>query len=642
MALEELEKELYRRDFDISEKRRAKRSSTSGRPAGHAGEQASKPPETWGEKSENERGVIEGAFEEAFEKTTSVGRRLFFVIIGVSVLVIAVSGFYLYQVFSARGIAVAIEAPDQTFIGSPFMLSVVTKNDSRSVLSEASITLNLPPGTVIVGEASDKTVEIKELGSIGLGGINRQDFEVIVLDGENTIKNFEVALVYKPSTLTTPFEKKIVKNVAVGKPALTLEVFAPNRVFSGENFELSLNYANNADFDFENLNLKIEYPPSFTFKSATLNPDAGNNFWNLGDLKSGSEGILVIDGNIVGPDQSFFDLRSTISVSLAGKRYDIVGRNTSLSISPSPLALSIFVNDSVDYIAKPGDFLNYMITYQNNTGTGLRDVILTLRLVGEMFDFTNVNTDGFVSSLNRVVSWNAANVPELRLLPAGARGNVNVSIKATSAYPISRLNDKDFILSASAQIESSTVPALVGAERTIGVAALETKVGGRIDINAKAFFRDAASGILNSGPWPPMVDAPTQYTVHWELKNFSTDVSSVEVRAFLLGGIRWTGKVQSNIENIPEYNERTQEIIWKIPRIQATRGIIGEPIKSIFQIEATPSVGFIGRYLPLVSETRVRGIDEFTGLEITNLDFGLSTVLTDDMTVGAGQGAVRQ
>ena len=85
-----------------------------------------------------------------------------------------------------------------------------------------------------------------------------------------------------------------------------------------------------------------------------------------------------------------------------------------------------------------------------------------------------------------------------------------------------------------------------------------------------------------------------------------------------------------------------QEIIWKIPRIQATRGIIGEPIKSIFQIEATPSVGFIGRYLPLVSETRVRGIDEFTGLEITNLDFGLSTVLTDDMTVGAGQGAVRQ
>lgn len=634
MALEELEKELYRRDSEILKERQAKKPSAETQE-----EKKYDAPEAWPETLKKERGIV----EEALEKTTGIGRKIFFAAIGVSILIIAASGFYIYQIFSARGVTVSIEMPENVLIGSPFKLSIITRNDSRNVLNEASITLKLPSGAAIIGELPDQLSVNKNLGSIGIGGINRQDFEIIVLDGEDTIKTFEVSFLYKTGILTAPFEKKISKDTTVGRPALAFEVFAPNSVFSGENFEISLKYRNGADFDFKDLNLRIEYPPSFSFNSATLTPDSGNNFWYLGDLRSGSEGEIIIKGSVLGPEKAFFDLNSAISASFNGQRYDIAARSGRLSIAPSPLALSISLNnDGADYIAKPGDYLNYLIAYQNNTGTGLRDVVLSLRLTGEMFDFSTVNTTGFVSSLNRVITWNAANVPELRLLPAGARGSTNISIRVKPNYPISRLNDKDFVLSANAQIESPTVPTLVGAEKTVGLAKFETKIGGRIDVDAKAFFRDAASGILNSGPLPPKVDVPTQYTVHWELKNYATDVKDVEVRSFLLGGVRWTEKVQSNIESIPEYNERTQEIVWKIPRIAATRGILSQPIEAIFQIEATPSIGFINQYLPLVSETRVRAIDEFTGLELNNVDFALSTNLTDDTTVGAGQGSVRQ
>lgn len=634
MALEELEKELYKRDSEILKERRTKKRQDDKQEA-----KRSNAPEVWSETLKKEPGIA----EIALEKTTRVGRKLFFAAIGASILIIAASGFYIYQIFSARGVTVNIEMPENVLIGNPFKLSIITRNDSSNVLNDASISLKLPSGASILGELPDQSFASKNLGSIGVGGINRQEFEIIVLEGEDTIKRFEASFLYKTGILTTPFEKKIYKDTIIGRSAFTFEVFAPNNVFSGENFEISLKYRNGDEFDFKDLNLRIEYPPSFSFASATLIPDSGNNFWYLGDLRSGSEGEITVKGSILGPEQAFFDLNSTISASFNGQRYDIISRSSRLAIAPSPLTLSISLNnDGVEYIAEPGEYLNYLVTYQNNTGTGLRDVVLSLKLIGEMFDFSSINTVGFVNSLNRAITWNAANVPEFRLLPAGARGSMNVSIRVKPAYPISRLNDKNFVLSANAQIESPTVPALVGAEKTIGLAKLETKVGGRIDIDAKAFFRDAASRILNSGPFPPQVDFPTQYTIHWELKNYATDVKEVEMRAFLLGGVRWTGKVQSNIESAPEYNERTQEIIWKIPRIIATRGILSQPLKAVFQIEATPSISFVNQYFPLVSETRVRAIDEFTGLELNNFDFAITTDLTDDTTVGAGQGTVRQ
>lgn len=640
MALEELEKELYKKESDITERRRVRKPSISRRT-----EKAPQAPEAWGEGpsiSSPRIGETEGVLGGTLEKTTRVGRPILWTAVAISLLIIGVGGFYIYQTLSSQGITLSVEAPDQILIGEPFRLSVIVRNDSNSVLGDASLALNLPSGTAIFGEAPGKVIERKDLGNVGIGGINRQDFNLIILDGENTVKNFDVSLFYSPTAISAAFEKKTRKNIAVGKPAISFNILSPNRVFSGENFEITLTYANDTEIDFEDLNIRVDFPPNFSFKTSNLRPAAGNNFWDLGDLRKNSEGRIIIQGNVIGPDQSFFDLSSTLSVSFAGRRYNIAEKEVRLSIAPSPLALSIFVNDSKDYIAKPGDFLNYSISYQNNTDVGLRDVILRLDLAGEMFDFSRISTTGFTSSLNRTVIWNAANVPDFRLLPPGARGRVRLSILLKPSYPIARLNDKNFLLKVKGQIESPTVPTLIGAEKTIGIASLETKVGGRMDIDAKAFFRDAASGILNAGPWPPKVDVPTQYTIHWEIRNFSTDVSDVEVRAFLMGGVRWTGSVQSNIDSVPEYNERTQEIIWKIPRIPATRGVISEPIKAIFQVEATPSLVYVGQYMPLLSETVIRGLDEFTQIEITDTDFDLSTDLPDDVTVGRGQGIVRQ
>ena len=86
-------------------------------------------------------------------------------------------------------------------------------------------------------------------------------------------------------------------------------------------------------------------------------------------------------------------------------------------------------------------------------------------------------------------------------------------------------------------------------------------------------------------------------------------------------GARFTGIVKSNINSIPIFNERTQEIIWQIDKIIATKGIISAPIEAVFQVEIIPNLTQIDNAISLVGEVLMNAFDEFTGSQ-TGSQFG--------------------
>jgi len=108
----------------------------------------------------------------------------------------------------------------------------------------------------------------------------------------------------------------------------------------------------------------------------------------------------------------------------------------------------------------------------------------------------------------------------------------------------------------------------------------------------------------------------------------------------LRSGVSWTGIVTSNVDTVPLYNERTQEIVWNIDRISATTGVISDPIEAVFQIEAVPNITEVGQYKQLVSGSTFEAKDEFTDFKITGSDAALTTALTDDPTISLGGGQV--
>src|SRR3989344_928043 len=567
-------------------------------------------------------------------------KRLFIVLGGIALVLLVTIIFLWIQSRRASGLGIAFDAPDQVLVGVPFEVSVNIANDSSSVLRDARLNLSLPEGVVFVGKSEDKNVEFKDIGNLGEGSLAQEKFQLMVLGGENTVKEIQANVVYSPTSIGSKFEKEASLDLAVGGFGLPLDIVTPTKVFSGEDFETVISFKNSSDLDYEDLKLSIEYPPVFNFIKSSAELENAHREWYVGGLRKGSNNELKITGNLIGPDNAFFNLAVFIDGEFSGQRYKISAGTATISIAASPLSLRIALNDSQEYIAKAGDLLRYTITYINNTDIGLKDGIIRAQLKGEMFDFSGLNTRAAYSSVNNTLTWNVSNTPGLALIGPGESGTVTFEIKTKQAYPIRRLNDKNFILQVLAQIESPTVPYFVSAKKTISSLTFETKVAGQIKVDAKAYFRDASAGIVNEGPFPPRVSQKTNFTVHWLITNFGTDVSGIKARAFLGPNVRVTGVTKSNSGILPIYDSQTQEVVWEIDKIIATRGVVGEPLEAIFQIEAIPSSPNV--FWPLIQETTLIATDDFTNTALISRDAGITTALPHDSTVSSSQGLVKE
>ena len=569
-------------------------------------------------------------------------RRFFWLAVIALIIILIGSGFFIYQYLQSRGLIMEINGPAEVNIGVPFNLTVDFNNQSKNILRNSRLSLNLPEGAVILGATEEQRIFSEELGDIGLGSLSQKSFRLMLTKDENTLKRFTVFISYGSSGIgQARFEEYQDFDVRVKEPGVFLDLSLPNQVLSGEKFDLKINYRNLSQEDFSGLELRLDYPASFAFESGNPKPAEANNFWEIENLSAGAEGKIIISGRLIGPSQSFYNFNAKLSINFLGRRYSVNQKSGSLTIAPSPLELTVSLNEQENYIAQLGEQLVYVVSYKNNSGVGLADVVLKAKLVGELFDFATLQTKANFNSLTNTLTWNVSNAPQLKVLSAGDAGAVTFQIRLKNQFPIKRLGDKNYYLKIEAGVESPTVPYYLSAGKTTGLANLETKVASLIKIETKGYFRDAASGLVNRGPWPPKVNQPTQYTIHWLITNYAADVRNVEVRAFLESGVSWTGKVKSNADSAPVYNERTQEVVWLINRIAATKGVISSPLEVVFQIEAVPNITQLGNYQPLIKETTITAFDEFSETRLQNAAPGISTVLPDDLTIGEVKGIVQ-
>jgi hypothetical protein len=568
---------------------------------------------------------------------------LFWVAVIALIAVFVGSGFFIYQYLQSRGLSMEINGPTEINIGVPFDLTVNFSNQSRNVLKNAQLTLNLPIGAVVLGASEEQRIFTEDLGDIGVGSLSQKSFRLLIIKDENTVKQFRASIAYGASGIgQARFEEHQDFDLRINPAAVSLDLTPPDQVLSGTKFDLKIDYRNLSQETFSGLELQLGYPASFSFDSAKPKPSTDNNVWTLKDLSPNSDGNIIVSGSLIGPNNSFFNFDAKLYMNILGHRYLINQKSGSVAISPSPLELSLSLNEQDNYVASLGDQLVYAVIYKNNSGVGLADVVIKVKLMGDLYDFNTLQSKANFNSITNTLTWNASNLSELKLLAVGDSGMVIFQIRVKNQFPIRRLGDKNFTLKTEAEISSPTVPYYLSATQTTGLANLETKIAGATKIETKAYFRDAASGLANYGPWPPKVNQPTQYTVHWLVTNYSTDIRNVEIRAFLESGVTWTGKVKGNAGSLPTYNDRTQEVVWTIDKIPATKGVISSPLEVVFQIQATPNITQVGNYQPLIKETYITALDDFTGTRLQNQAAAVTTVLPDDPTVSQTLGIVAQ
>jgi len=555
--------------------------------------------------------------------------------IGILVIIIGTMAFWFFSRVGRPSVGLEFMSPSEVAVGEAFQMKVGFSNFSGSVLKNVRLVLSLPDGAFFVGSNSDHRAEELAIGDLGPGSIPApKTFDLVIVEGSQSIKKFEAKLIYSvaPNDKIV-FESDAETDVRVGQPAVNLEMKTPKSVFSGENFEITVKYKNNTKNNFENFALQLSYPSIFQFENASEKPSRDDNYWEIGILEPNSETEFIIKGSVIGQEGSVANFAAELSTEVQGKRYAVNKQAANVEVSVAPLSLAFKVNNSSAYAAKLSDSLKYTISYKNSSDFALQNVKVSAHFVGELFDFSTVRSDATFNSFTNTFTWTAAEDSRLASLDPGGGGDLSLTIRLKDAFLINKLGDKNFVLRVDGQIESPTVPPGVDALKTVSVGTTETKVAGNIEVDVLAFYRDAVSGILNSGPFPPRVDQPTEYTIHWKLKNYATDVSNVVVSAYLQSGSQFTGKTKSTIGEAPVYDQGSGKVIWSITNLSATRGVVGSQVEAVFQVVLAPNSNQVGKFVDILSKTDVEAKDDFTGVVLTNSDSKLTTELPDDPTV---------
>ena len=567
------------------------------------------------------------------------------VVIAATAAALILIGIGAWWFFSASGqnLTVAIDLPERLLSGVPTELTVQMSNASGSNLKNAQVSVSLPDGIVFVGTPGSRSVEHRTVGDLTAEKLSNESFLIMATGNPNTIATVNATVSYVPGALSSRFEQRVGKEVVIGEAGIELGVAPPVKAFGNEQFVTEVSYRNSSEVTFADAELRITYPTGFTLISTSVASGTGAGpVWKLGNLAPGDEGTIAITGYVVGQDNENFEFTAALASTIGEATYEVAKRSASVGLAPSPLSIRVDVQGGPEAVYGANTNIRYGLTYTNNTAIGLRDVIVEAKLVGEMFDMKLLDTDGALRSKDSTIVWNAARVPIFANLPPGGTGKLGFTIQTKQAFPITRLSSKNYQLTVQAKIESPTVPRNVAADKTMGVATISNKLRGALVASVAGYYRDPISGIVNSGELPPKVGSPTQFTLHWILRNTSTDVQNIKLRSFLGPNVRFTG-VQKSGTGIPlVYNERTQELTWEVPKISATRGILSDPVEIVFQVELTPSIDQLRSSPVLISDTAVTYTDVFTGENLTAQIPRLTTSLPDDPTVANISKGVRE
>jgi hypothetical protein len=294
---------------------------------------------------------------------------------------------------------------------------------------------------------------------------------------------------------------------------------------------------------------------------------------------------------------------------------------------------------SSDYVVSPGERLDYSITVRNNSDVPLQNVLVRGVVKGEMYDINSIESRGTIDKSARLVVWDISTDEALKEIAPNDARTYDLSISLKSDYDIKRLSDRNFSVELAIRAESPTVPYFVKSLKTVNIASVKNKVSGRLTVDAKGYFRDAASGILNDGDLPLTVGVSTEATVHWIVSSYATDMEGVEIRAELPSGVELTGEKKIEVGEF-SFEDDKREVVWRIPKVLATTGVLSKPIKAIFQVKIVPLSAHTGGYMAIIGDTAAYATDGFTEQKVESGDGPVTTQFTDDATISPNDGIV--
>lgn len=559
-------------------------------------------------------------------------------------LVIVGIGYLVYNFLNQGGVDFRVIGPQEAKSGELKNIQCQIFNNSQTPLVDTELIVNLPEGVFNPEDPSARKMTIS-LGEIAAKTEEDRSFSLLFTGENNTLQQVEVVFHYRPQSVSALFEKRDLAKVLIYDSIFRLNVQNPSQIFIDQNFPITVSWSNMSDYPFENVELRAEWPSNFTLSES--NPQtsfSSNNRWSLGALMSGGQGKVNLKGYISGQAGETLKVIFNLGIVQGDQFFPLAKAEGVFTLVENPLRVYTLVNGGTSYEADLGEELNVKIYYQNNYSSALRNLKLVVNLNGEAFDFTTLKAPKgvFASNLHQI-TWDGLYVPELYNLNPHEDGSLEFTVKLKKNWPMVRLDQQNPVLEIKTTIESSNLPENTDLSELPKSSFVSTvKINTVTDLIVESYFRDPTAPIANTGNLPLRVNQPTDFTIHWKIKNTYNALNNVVVQTTLPYWVEFTSQVAGNYgPSRPEYDSLTKTVTWSIPIVEAGSGILDKGYEAVFQVRVTPVANYTNQAIPIIGETSLRAIDAFTGKAIEKIISPVMSNQLTDKTVFSDQGIVK-
>lgn len=525
--------------------------------------------------------------------------------------------YFRLKSFSESRLEFKIEAPSEISAGEIASYKLSFVNANKVELRNLKLTFFYPADSVPVkdGQISEGiTNQTFDLENLAPRGKNETVIEAFLVGDKGNIKIARALLTYTPTNLKTTFKKEVSAATTITSLEVPLSLVAPPTTISGQKIEYLLDYRNQTDKELTELRLKAKYPDSFAFSSALPLPTAGQNIWEIKNLKPGAGARIIVSGTLSGTSGESKAVSFTLQKKIEGSEnsyIDFEKVETASLVSDSPLLLTLKLNNSRDYTAHLNDRLNYSLEFKNNTNFSLSGLNIRAKLEGTMFDLASIESDGFFDGRENTIGWDSSIIPQLGNLGPNQTGRVNFIVRVKPSFGSGSIGASNTFIKVSADIQTPNVPSSINLGELVSSDQLVTRITAAPVFDQKVLINDPILG--SSGPFPPRVDVKTIFAIHWSLVNPSNDLSPAKVTAVLAPGAKWENRILTDgTQAQPSYSARDNTVTWDLGRLPGGVGLTLPKYETAFQISITPSVNQVGSPADLLKNIKFDSVDVST------------------------------
>ncbi len=548
-------------------------------------------------------------------------------------LILAAAGLFVVAIgslfwggssFSTQNVILEISAPDRATSGDEVTYVITYRNGTGVALTDLSFRFFYPEDSIVLrdGEPTTPDSEGFTVERLEPGEEGTKEITVFVVGDKGAIQTAKLNLIFKAGTIRSSFEKEVTAATTITDLPVVLTLVAPPSATSGAMIQYILDMRNETDADLSDLRLEFQYPDGFKPTQYRPQPDEGSTIWNIETLEAGDGQRITVTGTLDGAERDVKTAVAVLKRNLNGTYVDYVRTDALTTISSPLLSVSVAPRDGSNYTSFPGDKLNYIVAYRNDSRYTFSGLRLTVLLEGEMYDLSRVEvSNGYFNEAAHTVVFDASGVPDLAQLSPGRSGQVAFAVPLKPGLS-GASGTQAFFVKATAELSTSNIPSGLSAEDAIAGGSVITRITSQPALMQSVLYDNG----MGSGPLPPKVGQETSLTFRWQISNPGNEVRNTVVTATLAPGVSWKGNaVAVQGGSAPTYDAGSRTVTWNIGTLPFGVGNGTPRYEATFQISIQPSSSQVGDAANLTNASTLVGTDGFTGGEVRVPLGGLTT-----------------